>query len=116
MRVKVQLVICADGEGTDTIYEVAVLEKDCQRIEQLGLTLTEAKQLLPQLQQHVVAHQATAFVTMRSRVTSSGSRVIRIMGGLARRSVRGLSFTHLPIVCLATQQRRRSCGSTVAGL
>jgi hypothetical protein len=65
MRLKVQLVICADGERTDTIHEVAVLEKDCQRIEQLGLTLAEAKQILTQLQQHVVAHQASVFVTTR---------------------------------------------------
>jgi hypothetical protein len=50
MRVKVQLVICADAEGTDTIHDVAVLEKDCHRIEQLGLTLAEAKQLLTRLQ------------------------------------------------------------------
>src|SRR5215471_17348766 len=66
MRVKVQLVICADDDGMDTIHEVAVLEKDCHRIEQLGLTLTEAKQLLTQLQQHVVAHQVSVFVTTRS--------------------------------------------------
>jgi hypothetical protein len=66
MRVKVQLVICADDNGTDTIHDVAVLEKDCRRIEQLGLTLAEAKQLLTRLQQHVVAHQASIFVTTRT--------------------------------------------------
>jgi hypothetical protein len=63
MRVRVQVVIGADGERTDTIHDVAVLEKDYQRIEQLGLTLAEAKQLLIQLQQHVVAQQASVFVT-----------------------------------------------------
>jgi hypothetical protein len=46
MRVKVQLVICADDERTETIHDVAVLEKDCHRLEQLGPTLAEAKQLL----------------------------------------------------------------------
>ena len=61
MRLKVQLVICADDEQTDTVHEVAVLEKDCQRLEQLGLTLAEAKQFLPQLQRQVAAHQATVF-------------------------------------------------------
>src|SRR5215831_7461762 len=66
MRVKVQLVICADDERPDTIHDVAMLEKDCHRIEQLGLTLSEAKQLLTQLQQRVVAHQASVFVTTRS--------------------------------------------------
>ena len=45
MRVKVQLVICADNDGTDTIHEVAVLEKDCQRLGQLGLTLAELTHL-----------------------------------------------------------------------
>lgn len=73
MRVKVQLVICADDGRTDTTYDVAVLEKDCQRIEQLGLTLAEAKQLLTQLQQHVVAHQATAFVTRHSHCEVCGT-------------------------------------------
>src|SRR5262245_4379014 len=77
MRVKVQLVICADDGRTDTIHEVAVLEKDCQRIEQLGLTLTEAKQLLSRLQQHVVAHQASVFVTTRSHCAACGTPLQR---------------------------------------
>ena len=77
MRVKVQLVICADDEGMDTIHEVAVLEKDCHRIEQLGLTLAEAKQLLSQLQQHVVAHQAGVFVTTRSHCQACGAPLQR---------------------------------------
>jgi hypothetical protein len=77
MRLKVQLVICADDERTDTTHEVAVLEKDCQRLEQLGLTLTEAKQLLTQLQQHVVAHQASVFVTMRSHCAACGTPLQR---------------------------------------
>ena len=49
MRVKVQVVIQADDSGPETTREIASLEKDCQRIEQLGLTLAEAKQLLTQL-------------------------------------------------------------------
>ncbi len=77
MRVKVQLVICADADGTDTIHDVAVLEKDCRRIEQLGLTLAEAKQLLSQLQQHVVAHQASVFVTTRSHCEACGTPLQR---------------------------------------
>jgi hypothetical protein len=77
MRVKVQLVICADDEGTDTIHDVAVLEKDCHRLEQLGLTLAEAKQLLTQLQQHVVAHQASVFVTPRSHCQACGTPLQR---------------------------------------
>ena len=77
MKFTVQLVICADNDGTDTIHDVAILEKDCQRIEQLGLTLAEAKQLLTQLQQHVVAHQASIFVTRRSHCAACGTSLQR---------------------------------------
>jgi hypothetical protein len=77
MRVKVQLVIGADDGGPDTTRDVAVLEKHCQRIEQLGLTLAEATQLLTQLQQHVVAHQAAAFVAMRSQCEACGAPLQR---------------------------------------
>jgi len=72
MRLKVQLVICADDERTDTIHEVAVLEKDCHRIEQLGLTLAEAKQLLTQVQQSIVTQQASVFVTTHSHCEACG--------------------------------------------
>ena len=65
--------ICADGERTDTSHEVAGLEKDCQRLERLGLTLAEAKQLLTQLQPHVVAQQASLFVTTRSHCAACGT-------------------------------------------
>jgi hypothetical protein len=41
------------------------------------LTLAEAKQLLTQLQQHVVAHQATAFVTTRSHCQACGTPLQR---------------------------------------
>ena len=77
MRLKVQLVICADDERPDTIHDVAMLEKDCHRIEQLGLTLSEAKQLLTQLQQRVVAYQASVFVTTRSNCDACGAPLPR---------------------------------------
>ena len=77
MRVKVQLVIRADEGGPDMIHDVAVLDKDCQRIEQLGLTLAEAKRLLTQLQQHVVAQQAAAFVAKRSQCEACGASLQR---------------------------------------
>src|SRR3954447_9335363 len=77
MRVKVQVMIQADDSGPDTTHEIAILEKDCQRIEQLGLTLAEAKQLLTQLQQHLVAHQAVAFVKTRLQCKACGAPLRR---------------------------------------
>ena len=72
MRFSVQLIVCTEESEAETQYEVAVLEKDYQRIEQLGLTLAEAKHLLKQLQQHLVEHQAAAFVLRHSQCPACG--------------------------------------------
>ena len=67
MKLKVQLVVCADDGREEHVHEVATLDKDCQRLEHLGLTLAEAKQLLATLQQHLVAQQAATFVAARAQ-------------------------------------------------
>ena len=46
MKITVQLVVCDDDGHEETITDVVVLEKACQQIEQVGLTLAEAKTLL----------------------------------------------------------------------
>jgi hypothetical protein len=62
MRVKLQLVLCSDEGQEETITEVMTLNKNNQRLEHLGLTLAEAKQLLSTLQQHLLQHQVDAFL------------------------------------------------------
>jgi hypothetical protein len=54
MKLKVQLMVCDDDGHEETFTDLVVLEKACQRIEHLGLTLTEAKQILTVLQQRLV--------------------------------------------------------------
>jgi len=44
MQFKLQLIATADDGREDTVIEIAVLNKDCYQIEQLGLTLAESKQ------------------------------------------------------------------------
>ena len=51
MRVKLQLVLCSDEGQEETVTDVITLNKNNQRIEHLGLTMAEAKQLLSTLQQ-----------------------------------------------------------------
>ena len=46
MKIKVQLVVCDDEGHEATLTDVVILEKACQQIEQVGLTLAEAKSLL----------------------------------------------------------------------
>ena len=73
MKLKVQLVVCADDGHEEQVQEVATFEKDGQRLEHLGLTLTEAKQLLTTLQQLLVERQATTFVAARSQCADCGA-------------------------------------------
>src|SRR5262245_13761545 len=61
MRVKLQLVMCSDEGQEETVTDVITLDKNHQRIEQLGLTLAEAKQLLSTLQRHLLQQQVDAF-------------------------------------------------------
>jgi hypothetical protein len=72
MKIRVQLMVCDDDGHEETFTDVAVLEKACQRIEHLGLTLPEAKQILAALQQRLVEQQTAAFVATRSQCEHCG--------------------------------------------
>jgi hypothetical protein len=50
MRGKLQLVLCSDDGREETVTDIVSLNKDSHRIEHLGLTLAEAKQLLKRIQ------------------------------------------------------------------
>src|ERR671933_864201 len=64
LRFKVQLVMIAE-DGEETAHELVVLDKEHERIEQLGLSLAEAKLLLRELQQQVLERQIAAFLGSR---------------------------------------------------
>jgi hypothetical protein len=72
MKITVQLVVCDDDGHEETFTDVVVLEKACQRIEHLGLTLAEAKQTLTALQQRLVAQQTAAFVAPHAQCDHCG--------------------------------------------
>src|SRR5882724_1277152 len=72
MKMTVQLVVCEDDGREETITDVVILEKTCQQIEQVGLTLAEAKSLLAALQQPLVEQQAAAFVATRTHCQACG--------------------------------------------
>jgi hypothetical protein len=72
MKITLQLVVCDDDGHEETFTDVVVLEKACQRIEHLGLTLAEAKQTLTALQQRLVERQGAAFVATHSQCEHCG--------------------------------------------
>ncbi len=72
MKLKMPLVVCADDGGEEHVQEVATFEKDCQRIEHLGLTLAEAKQLLKTLQYPLLEQQTPALVAAHAQCDPCG--------------------------------------------
>ena len=66
MRVKLQLVICHDDGQEETVTDVITLNKYNQRIERLGVSLAESKQLLSALQRHLLQQQLNIFLDTHS--------------------------------------------------
>src|SRR5262249_57597468 len=62
MRVKLQLVMCSDDGHEETITDIVTRKEDSQSIEDLGLTLKEAKQLLTTTQKRLLHHQVETFL------------------------------------------------------
>src|SRR6266568_580005 len=73
MRIKLQLVMCDDDGQEETITDLVTLQKDSQRIEHLGLTLREAKQLLNTIQRRVLQQQVDAFLDSCSSCPDCGT-------------------------------------------
>jgi hypothetical protein len=73
MRVKLQLVICHDDGHEETITDVITLTKNNKRIEHLGLSLAESKQLLSTLQRHLLQQQLTAFLDTHATCPDCGT-------------------------------------------
>jgi len=65
LRFKLQLVVVGDDDQPVSLDELVVLDKDYERLEQLGLTLAEAKALLMAVQRQVVDRQIAAFLASR---------------------------------------------------
>ena len=90
MRVKLPLVICNDEGQEETVTAVITLHKRNQRIEHLGLTLAESKQLLSTLQRQLLQQQINTFLDTRStcpgcgtplKLKARGSRSFRTLFG-----------------------------------
>jgi hypothetical protein len=91
MRVKLQLVICDDDGQEETVTDVVTLQKDHRRLEHLGLTLAEAKQLLTTIQHRVLQRQVDTFLHACSTCKDCGTP--RKVKGYHTRSFRTLFGT-----------------------
>ena len=83
IRFKVQLVVFSDEEGDsgsheaprEEIIELAVLDKNYHKIEQLGLNISESKEILKSLQKHILQRQVATFVEQRRVCSECGRRL-----------------------------------------
>src|SRR5215469_8136633 len=73
MRVTLQLVICHDDGQEETVTDIITLNKNNQRIEHLGLSLAESKQLLSTLQRHLLHQQVTTFLDTHATCPDCGT-------------------------------------------
>ena len=71
LRFKLQLVAVAD-DGSETSEDIVVLDKEHERLEQLGLTLAEGKELLREVQRRVLEQQVTAFLAVETACPHCG--------------------------------------------
>jgi hypothetical protein len=74
LHFKLQLVVATDDDEQVSVDELVVLSKDYARLEQLGLTLAEAKALLVQVQHQVLTRQIAASLASRTPCPSCGRR------------------------------------------
>ena len=65
MKLKLRLIIESDSGETEVVQELAKLERHSFRPENLGLTLSEAKELLQEVQRVMITHQSTGYVTQQ---------------------------------------------------
>jgi hypothetical protein len=73
MRVKLQLVLCSEDGRKETVTDIVSWNKDSHRIEHLGLTLAESKQLLKCIQKKLLEQQIDRFLATRSQCPDCGA-------------------------------------------
>ena len=73
MKFRVQLVIEGDNDRPDVVEEIGIFQRGELRVENLGLTLAEARQLLRGLQEAVVTEQTAEFAEGQTHCPSCGT-------------------------------------------
>ena len=73
MRVKLQLVISHDDGHEETVTDVITLNKNHKRIEHLGLSLAESKQLLSTIQRQILRKQIAIFLDTHATCLDCGT-------------------------------------------
>ena len=93
MKVRIQVIIESDSGEQELLEEVASVQRDALRSEDLGLTLAEAKAMLAGVQRTMITAQAHAYVAQQRVCPSCGTSyaykgqhtiVVRMLFGTVR--------------------------------
>ena len=79
MRFKIQLTIINPDDGKETTEEIVLLNKQNERLEDIGLSLQESKNILKSLQEKIVHYQTDDFVQSK-RTCEDCKKVCRRKG------------------------------------
>src|SRR5262247_3741573 len=97
MHVKLQLVMCSDEGQEETVTDVITLNKKSQRIEHLGLTLAESKQLLSTLQRYLLQQQVDTFLDTHATCPDCGAPLqLKARGSRSFRTLFGTFKVYSP--------------------
>ena len=66
MKIKVQFVIESEGRNTETVEDIALIERDSLQPAGLGITLAEAKTILASMQKTIVERQTTEYLEQQA--------------------------------------------------
>jgi len=109
MRVKLQLVICHDDGHEETATDVITLNKNNKRIEHLGLSLAESKQLLSTIQRQILQHQVNTFLDTHSTCPDCGTPLhLKARGSKSFRTLFGAFKFYSPRLEHCECQRRKT--------
>ena len=74
MNIKIQIVIESETGKPELVQEVAQLKRGALRVEEFGLTLSEAKSVLQGLQQSMVEQQSAEYLAQQASCVRCGKK------------------------------------------
>ena len=66
MKIKVQIVIESEDKNTETVEDIALIERGSLQLAGLGITLAEAKTILAGMQKTMVKRQTTEYLEQQA--------------------------------------------------
>ncbi len=109
MRVKLQLIMCHDDGHEETATDVITLNKHHKRIEHLGLSLAESKQLLSSIQRQLLQQHVTTFLDTHSTCPDCGTPLtLRTRGSKSLRTLFGTLTCSSPRLEHCDGKRRKT--------